>query len=684
MSKSYLVPGSAEPGYSAIMRNRTCKDNIFPDPAKEVTTLYELFQHRVNVSPDTPFAGSRKFNAVTRKFGQYEWINSTKAAELVDQFGSGLDQVYQKYAPDAASTAQGTNAQQALGIYSINRVEWLLAEFAGFRSNKFSVALYDTLGAESVEFIVEHAGISVLVCSIDKVPKLLQLKDKLPSLKVIISMDSFAEHGKNPAALPFTVNSIRVLQEWAQSKDVALFDVDQVIQMGINNPMQPRPPKPSDLCTICYTSGTTGQPKGAMATHESYVFSSKSGSLAVPIGESVYLSFLPLAHCYERNNIYVGLVSGGCVGFYSGDVLAIAEDAQALRPTVMSGVPRLYNRIYDRIAAATIYAPGLSGVIARTAIRQKLERLENGQGHTHPFWDRVVCNKIRQFFGGNLKVMISGSAPIDAKVLNFMRVALAVTFVEGYASTECNAAATVSLMDENKAGHVGVPYPAMEVRLRDVPEMNYLATDKPCPRGEVLIRGKSVFIGYYKDHEKTKATFDGDWLITGDIGQFNPDGNLKIIDRRKNILKLAQGEYVAVEFLETVYSRCPLIQNVFVHGDSLQSSLVGVVVPDPETFLPWARKISGNSSASLQDLCADEQITGALLVELRVLGRESKLQGFEILREIHCDPVPFDVESNKLLTSTFKLKRDVAKQYYAEQIEKMYAQIGKSKNKKQA
>ncbi|KAJ1882730.1 medium-chain fatty acid-CoA ligase faa2 [Coemansia sp. RSA 1722] len=679
MMKSYLVPGSAEPGYSAIMRNRECKDNMFPDPASNVTTLYELFQHRINSHPDGQFAGSRKFDAVTKKFGSYEWISSTKAAELVDQFGSGLDLVYQKHAIDAPSTAQGTNKQHALGLYSINRVEWLLAEFAGFRSNKFSVALYDTLGAESVEFIVEHAGIAVLVCSIDKVPRLLQLKDKLPTLRAIISMDSFAEHGKNPAALPFTVNSIRVLQEWAGSKDVALLDIDQVMQMGINNPTKPRLPKPSDLCTICYTSGTTGQPKGAMATHESYVFSSKSGSLAVPMSNPVYLSFLPLAHCYERNNIYVGLFSGGCVGFYSGNVLTIAEDAQALRPTTMSGVPRLYNRIYDRIAAATIYAPGLSGVIARTAIRQKLERLDSGLGFTHPFWDRVVCNKIRQFFGGNLKLMVSGSAPIDAKVLNFMRVALAVTFLEGYASTECNAAATVCLMDENKAGHVGVPYPAIEVRLRDVPEMNYLATDQPCPRGEVLIRGKSVFIGYYNDQEKTKAAFDGDWLITGDIGQFNPDGNLKIIDRRKNILKLAQGEYVAVEFLETVYSRCPLIQNVFVHGDSLQSSLVGVVVPDPDTFLPWARKISGNNTESLENLCRDPQITGALLVELRLLGRESKLQGFEILREIYCDPIPFDVETNCLLTSTFKLKRDVAKQYYADEIKAMYDKINQSR-----
>ncbi|KAJ1722944.1 medium-chain fatty acid-CoA ligase faa2 [Coemansia erecta] len=673
--KSFLVPDSAEPGYSAIMRNPRHPTNIFPDPAPNTSTLDELFRFHVHAQPTARFMGTRKYNPVTRKFLDYSFVSRQEALQRVEHFGAGLDLVYQRHAKDARGVMHGTNRQLALGLYSVNRAEWLLAEFGGFRSNKFSVALYDTLGAESVEYIIEHAHIAVIVCSLDKVPRLLRLKDRLPSLRVIISMDAFEDHGRNPAALPFTVNSIRVLHEWAGAKDVVLMDMPQVTQLGQSTPTVARPPKPSDLCTICYTSGTTGRPKGAMATHASYTFSAKSASQSTPVFNPVYLSFLPLAHCYERNNIYAGLVTGGCVGFYSGDILRISEDAQELRPTMMSGVPRLYNRIYDRIAAATIYAPGLSGVIARTAIRQKLERLENGQGFTHPFWDRIVCNKIRQFFGGNLEMLVSGSAPIDAKVLSFLRVALAVTIVEGYASTECNAAATVTLVDEQTAGHVGVPYPGMEIRLRDVPEMNYLATDKPCARGEVLIRGGSVFAGYLNDADQTRAAFDGDWLVTGDIGQFNLDGNLKIIDRRKNILKLSHGEYVAVEFLETVYSRCPLVQNIYVHGDSLESSLVAVVVPDPETFVPWARKISGRSTASLGELCGDEQITGALLVELRVLGREAKLQGFEILAAIHCDPAPFDIEGNGLLTSTFKLKRDLAKKHYDENIQQMYLKL---------
>ncbi|KAJ2499913.1 medium-chain fatty acid-CoA ligase faa2 [Coemansia sp. RSA 1972] len=664
--KLYVVPGTAEPGYSGIIRHGDYKDGTFDDTHPEITTLYEMFQFVANKKGPRPFTGTRAFNKVTRKFGEYGWTSGEETLQMVDEFGSGIDHVYQKHV--------GGEGQQALGIYSINRAEWQLAEFAGYRSNKYSVALYDTLGAESIEFIVQHAHVTVIVCSIDKVPRLLQLKAKLPALKAIISMDAFDEHSNNPLALPFTVNSVRVLQEWAESQSVALYDVPQVVEMGRASPTVPQLPVPTDLCTICYTSGTTGSPKGAMSTHESYVFSAKSGILAVPIKDPVYLSFLPLAHCYERIVQYIGMLGGGQVGYYSGDVLNIADDAQALRPTIMIGVPRLFNRIYDRIAAATLYAPGLGGVIARKAITQKLENLKNGHGFTHALWDRVVCNKIRQFFGGKLELLISGSAPIDGKVLNFLRVALATTVLEGYGSTECNASATVSVMSDNTANHVGIPYPAIDIRLRDVPEMNYLSTDKPYPRGEILIRGKNVFKGYFGNEEMTNDAFDGEWLITGDVGALKSDGNLQIIDRRKNIIKLAQGEYVAVEHLETIYSSQKLLQNIFVHGDSLQSTLVAIVVPDPETFVPWARKLT-NTKATLEELCANEQIVGALLVELRKLGRNAKLQGFEIIRQVYCDSVPFDIETNGLLTSTFKLKRNIARDYYRQQIDDMYKQI---------
>ncbi|KAI8323245.1 acetyl-CoA synthetase-like protein [Martensiomyces pterosporus] len=672
--RSYQVPHSSQPGYSPVLRHPDYKDGRFTDAAQEATTVYELLERMVRLYPDVPFLGARQFDPKMQTFGEYAWKTARDTATLVDDFGSGLDWVFSKHVPSASKFEQ-----QPLGIYSINRPEWLLTEFSGFRSRRYSIALYDTLGVESVEYTINHAEIAVIVCSIDKIPKLLQIRDRLPGLKVIISMDSFEDHGKSPLALKFTINSVQVLRQWAEAKGVALYDIPQVVGMGCANRTAPTKPSASDLSTICYTSGTTGNPKGVMLTHANSVYSAKCMYHHSPVSDTTYLSFLPLAHSFDRSMIYSGMIGGIHVGFYSGDIQRILEDAQVLRPTVMVGVPRLLNRIYDRISAATIHAPGLSGVIARTAIGQKLKKLDTGGGVKHALWDRVICNKIALAFGGRLELLCSGSAPLDSKVLNFLRVAIGCTIIEGYGLTESYAAGTSHIHRENTGAHIGVPVPGIEIRLRDVPEMSYLTTDKPCPRGELLVRGGSVFKGYYKNEEKSKEALDDGWLITGDIAQINEEGNIRIIDRRKNIFKLSQGEYVAPEYLETVYSRHPLVLNILVHGDTLKSELVAVVVPDPETFIPWAAKITGNASTPMEQLVKNEQVVGALLAELRSHGSESRLHGFEIIRSLYCDSTPFDIEGNGLLTSTLKLKRDTATAYYRETIDALYSQIEASK-----
>ncbi|KAJ2764816.1 medium-chain fatty acid-CoA ligase faa2, partial [Coemansia nantahalensis] len=554
--RSYEVPGSAEPGYSAIIRSLQQKDGPFAAEPREVRTVYDLFQYAVALRGDRPMVGRRQFDPATRTFGAYEWMTGAQVAEAVGEFASGLDQVYEAHitAPKAGPDDGPFAHQQAVGIYSINRAEWLLAEFAGHRMARHSVALYDTLGADAVEYVLRHAQIGVVVCSIDKVPRLLRLAGRLPLLRAIVCMDSLTEGGTTPTALPFTAAAVGVLREWAAAARISLLDVDQVRAMGRAQPRAARPPRPEDLSTICYTSGTTGNPKGVMATHASYAYSAKAHRATVDFVDAVHLSYLPLAHCYERNVVYSGMLAGGSLGFYSGDFLSLLDDMQALRPTSLLGVPRVFNRIYERIAAATVHAPGLRGAVARLALRQKMAQLAAGGGVHHALWDRTVCRKIRAALGGRLELGASGSAPLDGHVLSFLRAALAVPLREGYGSTECNAAATVTVLEENTAGHVGAPCPGVDIRLRDVPDMGYRATDRPCPRGEITVRGPHTFVGYYRDPAQTRDAYEGDWLLTGDIGIIRPDGNLQIIDRRKNIVKLAQGEFVALEGLETVYS----------------------------------------------------------------------------------------------------------------------------------
>ncbi|KAJ2021301.1 medium-chain fatty acid-CoA ligase faa2, partial [Coemansia sp. S85] len=675
-SNSYVVPNSARPGYSAILRHPEFPSGKVPDDYPMVTTLYDLFQRALIVFPTAPFLGARQYSTLRHELGEYRWRTTREIAELIDWFGSGLDQLYDKH----VGRAPGFSPlhQTPLGIYSKNRIEWVVAEFAGFRARRFSVALYDTLSSDCVEHIVNHAQIPVVVCSVDKVATLLALKCTMPSLRVIISMDSLQGKARGSVHSTMSSTAIRALYKHAEGLGVVLLDMAAVVEMGRANISVPKPPNASDICTICYTSGTTGPQKGVVSTHGNYVSAAKSLYHSMPLYHSTYLSFFTLASCFERSILYTGMLGGMRVGFFSGDVTQVAEDAQALKPTVMAGVPHLFNFIYHRITAATIYAPGLSGAMARTAIKQKLQKLESGKGGVkHNFWDKLVCNKIAQYFGGRLKLLISGGDPIDARVLGFLRVAVSCPVLESYGLGECCSAATACLLSDKTSGHVGVPLPGVDICLRDIPEMDYITTTGLHPRGELLVRGPSVFLGYYRDEAKTHVALDGDWLATGDIATINDDGNIEIIDRKENVVRIREpfDQSVALEYLETVYSRHPLVHDIFIYSDPDHADLVAVVVPDPEAFLPLARKITDLKSATIEELVNNAQVINAMLVVLFQHGKKARLRTCEMIADIYCDPVPFDIEGNGLLTPTYKLKRRVAIQHYRSQIDHMYVSI---------
>ncbi|PIA16394.1 acetyl-CoA synthetase-like protein [Coemansia reversa NRRL 1564] len=361
------------------------------------------------------------------------------------------------------------------------------------------------------------------------------------------------------------------------------------------------------------------------------------------------------------------------------------DDMQTLKPTVLVAVPRVLNRIYDRIAGATVGACGLTGVLSRMGYKSKTKRIDAGRGPQHRFWDRLIFDKAAAAFGGRLRTLITGAASISPEVLSFFRASLSCTVVQGYGQTECAVGGTVQLLDDPTTGHVGVPVPGVDIRLRNVADMGYQVTDSPCPRGELLIRGSNVFFGYHKEPEKTKEAMEGEWLITGDVAQINLDGTVTIIDRIKNILKTGQGIWIAPERIESIYSTHRLVQSVFVHGDEAQRDLVAVVTPNTTKFLPWARtivkngdKTSDSAELSLAALCSNEGVISGLQDELKAHAAATGLTAPEHIKAVYCDPVPFEGKGVGFFTSTAKLRRMLVLEHYQPQLNKLFATLNNS------
>jgi long-chain acyl-CoA synthetase len=389
----------------------------------------------------------------------------------------------------------------------------------------------------------------------------------------------------------------------------------------------------------------------------------------------------------------------------------------------MPVAPRVLNKIYDKIQNGMIAAGGVKKKLFDAALKAKARNLRHGQ-LTHAFYDKLIFNKIKKALGmDHLRFMVSGSAPLSENVMVFFRCMLGIPVVEGYGQTEGAATATIGRLDDMATvGHVGGPTPCVEILLADVPEMGYLHTDtnhrgQPCQgRGEIWVRGPNVFKGYYKDPDNTRETVDDKgWLHSGDIGLWTMEGNLQIIDRKKNIFKLSQGgklcpflyivcfsclfvsysfltstcllfslisEYVAPEKIENILIRSPLIAQSFVHGDSFQSCLVAVIVPDEEPVLAWAKASADGTleNLSFEQLCRSEVLSGELMSEVLKLSKENGLHGFETVRAIHVEPKPFTTE-NDLVTPTFKLKRQKARDYYEKEIVDMYASVPPPKSR---
>ncbi|XP_052170088.1 long chain acyl-CoA synthetase 4-like [Diospyros lotus] len=634
------------PSVGAVYRSVFAKDG-FPPPVQGLDCCWDIFRMSVEKYPNNRMLGRREI--VNGEPGKYIWLTYKQVFDLVEKVGKSI-------------RSCGVEEGGRCGIYGANCPEWIMSMEACNAHGLYCVPLYDTLGAGALEFIICHAEITIAFVEEKKLPEILKtFPNTIKYLRTIVSFGKVTPKQ----------------QEEFQEFGLAIYSWDEFLSLGDDKHYDLPMKKKSDICTIMYTSGTTGNPKGVMISNNSIVtLIAGVKRLLVCVHEAlnvndVYLSYLPLAHIFDRVIEECFIHHGASIGFWRGDVKSLIEDIGELKPTIFCAVPRVLDRVYSGLQQKISSGGFLKHTMFNLAYKYKLHNMRKGSKHTDaaPFCDRIVFNKVKQGLGGNVRVILSGAAPLATHVEAFLRVVACSHVLQGYGLTETCAGTFVSLPDQlDMLGTVGPPVPNVDVCLVSVPEMGYDALSST-PRGEICIRGETLFSGYYKREDLTKEVLIDGWFYTGDIGEWQPDGSMKIIDRKKNIFKLSQGEYVAVENLENIYALVSDIDSIWIYGNSFESFLVAVVNPNKQALERWAEE--NGISGDFNSLCDNPRAREYILGELTRIGKENKLKGFEFVKAVHLEPVPFDMDRD-LITPTYKKKRPQLLKYYQSVIDVMY------------
>lgn len=666
INEAVALPNSVKPGYSAIFRNKYVGDGPLYDALHpQLNTLHALFENSVKMWPSRDCLGRR-----VKRDGKFDEFFTFDSFQKVNQrkrnVGSGLLNLV---CHNPFRTSSHDPSDFIVTLYSANRLEWQLTDLACQSFSLCNTALYDTLGPDTAKYILELTESPIVVCSKDKIESILAFKEKgrVPQLIAIVSMDE-VDSG---------------LVEKAYKLNVKIVDYSFLETLGSENPLAQRPPSPDTKYTISFTSGTTGNPKGVVLNHRTACSAVVFTLCHLPVrpGDTGYsMSFLPLAHIFERMSISLELCMGIGVGFPSEpSPLALVENLRILKPSFFTGVPRLYNKFEAAIKMAVESMPSVKKALCSYAIRSKMHNqgLKPGNTGKSMILDPIVSKKIRAIFGfENARFLVTGSAPISPDTVKYLKAAIGIGFCQGYGLTESFAGVCLSGPFEAEPGSCGPICVTTEMRLKDVPSMGYFSTDAEGPRGELLLRGPQIFSEYYKMPEETAKAMDSDgWFQTGDIARLDGKGHLYIIDRLKNFFKLAQGEYISPERVENTYlASCPLLQQIYVHGDSLKDHLVAVIGVDPsaayKNFVASFPDTKIAPEGFLKVLNNDVDARAQFLEMLHSqLG--SKLQGFEKVHNVYLDVEPLRVDDN-VVTPTMKVKRPQAKKFFQTVIDKLY------------
>ncbi|KAG9389578.1 long chain acylcoA synthetase [Carpediemonas membranifera] len=686
------------------------------------TTLFENFRFAARQYKDRPFLGVRSFRPDYSR-GPYKWYTYEQIFDRIQHFAYGLNH-------------HGIGAGSHVAIFANNRPEWVIADAACNMCSAVTVPLYDALSAEEAIFILQQAECSAIVCAPDKSQYVTELLMDCPSVYMLVEMDDdFAEMraagcdmaiaapgslGAKLAPAPLKtystsvasgflhtrasecdLSSVLTPQELSDTSDTSsvggppdratdtallLFSAVEAegrtrrltVQESVSHAHLPHPEAHS-VASILYDLSKGPEPVGSVLTHSNFI-SAAAGSISHAAYSNtpsdISLSFLPLAHAYERIALIISTTSGCAVAFPSVGVSSLLEDCQEVRPTFLFTVPRVLNRIYDSVLKQ-IQRQSLQQRWFYTAAYQ-VKRNICLPGERLPAFDDAAFGDIRALLGGRLEYVVCGGAPLPPLVQDFFMVCFSCVILQGYGNTETTAVSLMTSFDHPAPGCVGTPVSeCCEIKLMTVPSLEKERRFHPVfGFGEVAVRGSNVFRGYHKNPDLTRAVMTADgWFKTGDIACRNADGTLTIIDREKHILRLSSGVYIAVQPIEEVYSRCDVVEQVYLHGSEYHPAPVCIVKPALQELQTHLQRTNDTVLAELplSQMCEHPEVVALVLELLQNYGRTNGLPGFAIVTAVTLTDAGFSI-ANQLLTNTHELKRDAIAMRYRKEIRRMYLQ----------
>ncbi|KAL1999713.1 hypothetical protein VTN02DRAFT_4136 [Thermoascus thermophilus] len=666
-------------GETIPRRHPAAKDQLIERPAPDVATTYDILRRGALKFGNAKAVGTRRLirthvenkkvkkvidgveQEVDRKWTYYELSGYTYKSfieyeQLALQLGCGLRKL-------------GLEKDSRIHLYGATSAHWLAMSHGAASQSMVIVTAYDTLGEAGLRHSLVQTESAAIFLDPNLIPSLAHVLKDARSIKyVIYNTDT-------------EVNQADLDNLKANFDYLTVLGIEELRKLGEENPVDPVPPTPEDLCCIMYTSGTTGPPKGVPLTQKN-VIAATAGVNRI-VGEYItpadgLLTYLPQAHILEFMFENLCLFWGGTMGY--GNPKTLSEnsvrnckgDIREFRPTILVGVPA----VWETVKKGVLNQLNKNNILVKSmfwgALSAKSFLLSSGLPGAYVgagILDAVVFKKLKEATGGRLRIMMNGGGPISKDTQKFLSYAIA-PMISGYGLTETSAMGALNDPMAWNPDALGDIPASIEVKLVDFPDAGYLTKNDP-PQGEIFIRGASVTSGYWQNEEETKSAFSEDgWFMTGDIGEFDKFGHLKIIDRKKNLVKTLNGEYIALEKLESVYRSSPVVANICVYAAEDQNKPIAIIVPVEAQLHKLARD-NGIKDDSLENLVHNEELKSIVLKELQQAGKAGGLRGIEIIDGVVMSDEEWNPQ-NGFTTAAQKLQRKKIVSHFKKDIDRAY------------